>query len=622
MLPLYCLKRKRHRFFYQIHIAIMLFLSMSGILIAQEKTAAPVDSSSHVVQDVKEYSKGSNIFSKIVKLILVRDEEFSRLTPLDPTGNTLKRYAGKTIRNINIAVLDVFGGSVDHPQDTVRSWIEKTGNSLHAETKKWKIKNMLIFAEGDKFIPYNIKESERIIRQNLYVYDARIIPQNIKNNPDSVDINVYVQDLWSLNGSAAYHPSAKEGGFSFSDLNFFGYGNEFKGGLTFDPRLAHGWDWNASYAINNIERTFLSSRVFYASSLNQEQYGFSIGRDFFSPIIKWAGGVEQNWTSTRYPEIVYSPGNIATVRYNQQDYWLGYAFDLRKIDSTVENQNQFNVAGRITRTVFGQKPVLDTVDMFQNNTFYLGRIGYAHTTFYEDQYIFGLGVTEDIPLVKMIALLLGHDVGSHTSRPYYGITTSYGMHDDSLGYLFGGFQMGAFRSNGNWLNQTALLELLYYSNLHPFGNWKWRQFIGSRYSYSIDPLRPQGVLNINNEGGLRGFSDSELKGSKKLVVNYEADFFPPLKFVGFKLAIITFADFGMISSDARSLFTSKLFQGYGFGFRIKNEHLIFPAFQFMFGYYPNINRTDGLKYDFFSQSTSYYRFNKFQFSTPTIVTAE
>lgn len=622
ILPSYCLKTKRLRSFYHILPAIILTISMSGFLIAQNKYIAPADSGEKVVQEVKDYSKEGNFFSKLVKSILVQDDELVHVVPLDPDRKIIKQYTGKFIRNINIEVLDVFGGSVDHPKDSVRNWLEETGNSIHLETKEWIIKNMLIFTEGEKFIPFDVKESERIIRQSPYVYDVRIIPQKIKNNSDSVDIMVYVQDIWSINGSASYYPTDKDGSVSFSDLNFLGFGNEFRGGLKFDHNLSHGWDWNASYTINNIERMFLSSTVYYASDLNREQYGFSIGRDFFSPIIEWAGGIGQNWVNTRYPEYLNSSGIIETVRYNQQDYWLGYAFDFRKIDSTKENQNKFNIAGRITRTVYSQKPVLDSVDLFQDNTFYLGRIGFSNRTYYEDQYVLGLGVTEDIPLVQMIALLFGFEEGSNSNRPYYGIETGYSLHNDSLGYLYGGFQIGAFQSKGEWLNRNSLLELLYFSNLNALGNWKWRHYIGTRYSYKFDPLRPQDVLDINNERGLRGFSDNYLKGTKKLLLNYEADFFTPLKLVGFKLAIITFADFGMISSNDRSLFTSKFFQGYGFGFRIKNEHLIFPTFQFMFGFYPNISQADGVHYALFRQSTTYYRFNKFQFSSPTIVSVE
>ena len=188
--------------------------------------------------------------------------------------------------------------------------------------------------------------------------------------------------------------------------------------------------------------------------------------------------------------------------------------------------------------------------------------------------------------------------------------------------MYGGFQTGAFRSDEKWLNRTSILELLYFSNLHAIGNYNWRHYIGSRYSYSFDPSSPQDVLNINNQGGLRGFSDSYLRGNKKLVLNYEADIFVPLKFLGLQLAVIVFADFGLISSSNSSLFASMLYQGYGFGFRIRNEHLIFPQIQFMFGFYPNTPQVSGEHFNMFQQSSIFYRFNQFQFSIPSVVSVE
>jgi hypothetical protein len=83
-----------------------------------------------------------------------------------------------------------------------------------------------------------------------------------------------------------------------------------------------------------------------------------------------------------------------------------------------------------------------------------------------------------------------------------------------------------------------------------------------------------------------------------------------------------FADFGLISSSNSSLFASMLYQGYGFGFRIRNEHLIFPQFQFMFGFYPNTPQVSGEHFNMFQQSSIFYRFNQFQFSIPSVVSVE
>lgn len=596
----------------------------SVILIsAQVKKAENRDSNTTVVEDIKNYSEEDNFFSRIVKSVLVPDDELGRKrTPPDPDKKIIKQFSGKRIRNIIIEIVDVFGGSVEHPDDTLRSWVQSSGNKLHINSREWIIRNMLIFSEGEKLIPFHIEESERILRQTPSVYDARIIPRRITNSRDSIDIMVYIQDVWSINGSVGYSPENKTGKASITDINFLGLGNALRGGFKSDREFSRGWDWDGSYSIYNIEKTFASANMYYLSEVNSQRYGMAIGRDFFSPIISWAGGIGQHWQNTVYPAMLNAKGISETVRYNQQDYWGGYAFNIGYFDLPETEQNRFNISGRITRTVYSERPALDTMNQFQDNTFYLGRIGFAYREYYQDSYIFGLGKTEDVPLIQMISFLFGYEKGARSSRPYYGMKTGYSVYDEQLGYFYGGFQSGAFLSNKKWLDRVAFVEVLYFSHLNAIGKWNWRQYLGSRYSYRYDPLDQIGVLTVNNEGGIRGFSDGPQQGTKRLVVNYEVDIFVPLKLVGFKLAIITFADFGILSSNNNSIFNSVLYQGYGFGFRVRNEHLIFPTFQFMFGLYPNTPLADGVHFNMFRQSAIYYRFNQFQFSTPSIVTID
>jgi hypothetical protein len=596
-------------------IIIILIFGMTISLLGEKKKLNPADTGS-VVDDLKDYSKKDNFFSKFVKSILVEGEIKPSKDLLDPDRKLIKKYKGKIIRKIDVKILDVFGASVDNPNDTVRGWFEDKGNSLHARTQEWLIKNMLVFSEGDKFIPFFIKESERIIRQYPYIYDVRIIPQKISNNRDSIDIIVYVQDIWSLNGGGSLNLGNKSGSFFMDDINFLGFGNEFKGGIKVDRQFIQDWDWDGSYTVNNISNTFITAKLYYLSEFNLQHYGIVFSRDFISPLIEWGGGIGQHWQFTRYPDTLFP---VKYAGYTQQDIWLGYAFKTIPYDTTFYKQNSFNLAGRVTKTVFNLKPEYDSMNLFQDNIFYLGRIAYSDITFYEEQYIFGLGRTEDVPLVKMVEFLLGYESGENTNSPYVGLKSGFSFLTENNNYIYGGIQAGSYFRNNGWSNFTSIIEMMYFSKLHISGNWKWRHYIDGRLSYSNDPIRPLGMLNIDNEGGLRGFNDYYLKGNKKLVINYEADFFVPLKFLGFKLAIITFADFGLISSNVSSLFQSKLFQGYGIGIRIKNDHLIFPALQFMIGYYPN---TSGNQFNIFYQNSIFYKFKQFQFSSPSVVTVQ
>lgn len=608
-----------------IHLIILLLICFPLCFKVQATVRAAPDTGANVVRDITDYAKKDNFASWLLRQILV-DESDSTAALYKSLFNRdreiIRKSSGKIIRKINVTVLDVFGASVGNPDDTVRSWLQNRMNSLHAKTKEWLVKNKLLFSEGQRLTPFYIHENERILRQSPYVYDVRIIPQTIPNEADSVDVMIYVQDIWSINGSAAYSPSDKNASFSFSDLNFLGFGNELRAGLKFNHELTHGWDWDGSYTIDNIENTFISSGVYYLSEINRQRYGAMVIRDFFSPIISWGGGIAQGWQNTRYPNMRNASGIIETARYNRQDYWLGYAFDFEPFDPGTIYQNRFNIAGRTIRTVFSERPDSDTMHIFQNNTFYLGRIGFAYRSYFKDSFIYGLGKTEDVPLIKMIELLFGYERGVRSDRPYYGIKTGYSFYDDDFGYMYGGFQSGAFRSNKEWLSRTSILEFLYFSRLNSIGNYYWRHYIGSKYSFSYDPVNPQDILDINGVSGLRGFSENNLLGDKKLVFNYEADIFVPLKFLAFSLAVITFADFGLIAANNKSLFAGKLYQGYGIGFRIKNEHLIFPQFQFMFAFYPNTPEADGRHFNMFHQSSMYYHFNQYYFSVPSIVAAD
>ncbi|HEX2866075.1 MAG TPA: hypothetical protein VHO03_03485 [Ignavibacteriales bacterium] len=569
-----------------------------------------------VIESVKKFSEKDNFFSRLLKHVLVADVDDPRSS--SSSGEQYRKYAGKIIRNIDVRVLDVFGTSVDHPNDTAQSWLQQTGNAVHLNTRSWLIKDRLLFTEGGTLFPFELAESERLLRQNDFIYDAKILVRSVKNVSDSVDVIVLVQDVWSITGGASYQPQAKTGKVSLRDINFLGLGNEINGTVKFDDVYKSGWDWDGSYTFSNIDRTYITGTLFHFSERFNQRYGFNFNRDFFSPVTRYAGGMGMQWSSDKIAVLNDTTHTIRDLRFNRQDYWLGYAFDLKPFDPYSVNFNRFNLSLRLTRTQYTQAPPMDPLRAFQNNTFYLARLGYSFRTYYRDRYLFGLGKIEDIPLGSLAELLMGIERGQYADRPYLGFKTGYSNYSDSFGYLYGGFQMGGYRQKSKWTNGVMILESLFYSKLLPIGKLKWRHYLGTRYSYSYNPVIAEDLLNINGDMGLRGF-DTEERGNKKLVLNYENDIFVPLKFLNFKLAFITFADFALLAGKDETLFQSKLYQGYGIGFRIRNEHLVFPTFQLMLGFYPNDGIKGGNRFEVFRQQSMFYHFNQFQISAPSVV---
>lgn len=593
-------------------ILVLLFVSVFSIDISAQESK----DSSAIIKDVKKFSEKDNPLSWLLRTILVFDEEGNGNGASDTEEESFNKFRGKTIRKVEVMVLDVFGPTLSKPERQPSSWLQKTGNSIHINSKEWLIRNKLLFSEGSKVYPFLISESERLLRQANFIYDASITLIPVKKNKDSVDVRVMVQDVWSITGSTALRPDANAADFSLKDLNFLGFGTELSSTLKFDDDIHGGWTWNGSLAANNIFRNYLTGRIYYFTEGNDKRFGFGVNRDFYSPVAEWAGGFNLEWLKE---DILFFRRNSPVrhdVEFNQQDLWLGHATSFKDFDVNDVNENRFTFSIRTLHTNYTRHPSRDSFNIFHDNTLYLGRIGYAHRRYQKDRYIFGLGKTEDIPVGGNIALIGGVKRQDNIGMPYAGIQTGYSSYFQ-WGFLYGGAEAGSFINSGELTEGVVSFDLIYFSKLTKIGRSRWRHYIWNRYSYGFDKIYGRQLISINGSNGIRGFSNSELLGDRKLVVNYENNIFLPLTLAGFRLALISFADMALLAQDTRSVFAARLYSGFGVGVRIRNEHLIFPTIQLMAGYYPSASQ--GSRFEFYRQSSIYYHLNHYQFSRPDMV---
>ncbi|MGB3617848.1 MAG: hypothetical protein WBA12_06990, partial [Catalinimonas sp.] len=87
---------------------------------------------------------------------------------------------------------------------------------------------------------------------------------------------------------------------------------------------------------------------------------------------------------------------------------------------------------------------------------------------------------------------------------------------------------------------------------------------------------------------LRGVARGQVRGNKRVVLSAESVLFTPFNLLGFRTAPFVFADFSVVVPNNRRLFTGPLYQGWGLGLRIRNEHLAFNTFQLRLAWYPNL----------------------------------
>jgi hypothetical protein len=599
---------------------IKLSKRLDTIIIIQDTV---LSRNERVLQEIKEFSERKNLFSMLLKNILVF-ESYKTLptsTLTSPTQNSDKKYEpfeGKIIRSVNVKVLKVFGPTLQNPDQRATSLLEKGGNFIHIKSHRWLIRNKLLFKKGDHLNSLNMSESERLLRENVYMYDARIaVVDTSTTSGDSVDVVVTVQDIWSISAGVGMDPGRSRYDFSIKDVNFLGFGQTFENKFRIDPSVTKGYNYLSSYTIPNLYNTFFSGRAFYTYQYGQTIYGASINRDFISPAIKWAGGVAVDKYDGFYASLNQDSVEFKQkLSFVQSDMWLGYGYNISPSDAKYKGSRLIGSV-RLLRANYSDKPILsDTIyNSYYSSHFYFASVGVIRRRYYKDSYIFRFGRTEDIPEGDLITFTVGMEDRFTSQRPYMAFNSSFSRYTQ-LGYIYSRFAIGAFYDHNEWNEGVGLIHLLYFTPLIKVKSWRWRNFIGVRYTEGIN-VRKGSTLHINQEQGLRGFQSGLLLGTSKFVINYESNIFPPLNLLGFKMAFIAFADMAWIANREKLFDKKNFFPGFGVGVKIKNEHLIFGTVQLMLGYYPNSSTIGARELNIYERTKIFYNYYDFQFSKPT-----
>jgi hypothetical protein len=537
-----------------------------------------------------------------------------------PTNDNFKRYESRTIRNIRIITIDPFG---DIQGDTIaiaKSLFEKAGNKLHVTSRQHTIRNQLLFTKGEPLDSIKLMESERLLRQSLYVKEAKIKAQLVSKQSDSVDILVTIRDLWTIDGNADISPGSNT--IQLREKNFIGLGHQLNNTMSFNLNSSGTFRSTGSYIVPNIKHTFITGTVFYNTSDVNTGMGISLDRGFFSPLTKWAGGISTSSNHIRWP---YTSADKSTqlfplVNY-AQDVWLGRSFNIGKNKPNAYKDPKILVTGRVYNNQYQQRPpfIYDSLKSNQGSTLYLSSVSYSTRSYYKDINIYQFGRIEDVPEGKLIALIGGVQKREFSSTLlYYGLKLSFGKHIEDWGYLAGNLEHGSFFENGMEEKGVMNGRLYFFNDLLKYRKWSMRQFIDLRFTGGIHRA-PGESININGSNGLFGFNSSVVSGKNKMVLNLANVLYLPYKIIGFQFATFLFANFGSVADTQSQLFNTKVYQAYGIGLLVRNEFLVVSTFQFSFGYYPNVPGSGTNIFKFNPFETSALKFSDLYFSKPDLV---
>ena len=210
---------------------------------------------------------------------------------------------GAVIGEVRYGRINVFDRSIAE-EDVL---LFRLANRLHIVTRESTLRAQLLFKPGDRFDARLLQESERNLRGNAYLRDARLRPVAYRDG--IVDIEIGTQDTWTLKPELSFGRKGgrNTSGFGIEELNLFGLGTQL--GLKFksdvdrdtrtltyrDPQLGGSrWRLDAQYASNSDGRT----------------QALAVERPFYALDTRWAAGASLRNDARIDP--VYDNGRVAS----------------------------------------------------------------------------------------------------------------------------------------------------------------------------------------------------------------------------------------------------------------------------------------------------------------------
>lgn len=576
---------------YKYNISIIIALLWLGSTVEAQKSGEVPADSAKVYRSIEAYSAKRPFTKMLYGLFLkpvAKHAKPSKKRQKVVAQKTYQQYDGRIIRNIEITTLDPFGFSVTDTAKTKSNFIYKAGNNFHIKTLKITIRNLLLFHPNQPLDPLLLKESERLIRSQLYVRDVLFTVIPVSAHSDSVDIAIRELDLWSMLPQASVSASSTR--IKLTDRNFLGTGHQLF--TKYQHRIGTNINgYEIRYDVPNIRNSYITSAVSYVLDLNKN-HGLTIlvDRPFYTPLAKWAGGIEYKNLYKADSLISDTPDVYVPFDkdFSSQDYWGGVAVHLFKGKTEYERTSNIILSGRFYHVNFLKVPLplYDPLGVNTNEDFLLGGLGISSRQYLQSKFIFNYGVTEDVPIGWVVGITGGYQYKNNTERLYAGVRFAYGNYRD-WGYFSTNIEYGSYIRALHSEQAVALAELNYFTNLLIVGNWRFRQFVRPRVVFGINRF-PSESLTINNEFGIRGFESSILKGTQKLLLTFQTQSYAPWSVWGFHFGPYFTSTIAVLGDASLRFKKSHIYSQFGLGCLIKNQFLIFSSFQISVAYYPSI----------------------------------
>lgn len=470
---------------------------------------------------------------------------------------------GALIREIRIETHDIF--DLDKPQED--TLLFRLGNFLHVKTREQTVRSQLIFKEGDRLDDRVLEESERLLRNRNYLFDADIqAVQAVQAGDGRVDIEVQTRDLWSLKPGFSFGRAGGEntGGFEVEELNLWGTGSRFVATISEQvDRTVR----KVAYRNPNLGGSWWDFSAVASDNSDGGSHGIMLQHPFYSMDTRRAGRLSYD-----------------IVRQHNVRYDLGKKIDeyaARTVDAEGSIgwspgfisgwTNRYSIGFKYNDSDFSSLP--GTIDLPQDR-----KLAYPWVAFerrqdkhHKDHNLSHVNRTEDVDLSWKMTAVLGYafpEFGADRHALQLGWTLRKGLIIKQRHTLFAISSINARYERADWHNLHYHQQFNYYLRQAP----QWLLYLagGLDLSHNLDADKQ---LQLGGDSGLRGYPLRYQTGEGRWLVTAEQRYFSNwYPFRLFTVGAALFTDTGQVLGDTEfGEEPQGILSDVGFGLRIGQQ---------------------------------------------------
>ena len=419
--------------------------------------------------------------------------------------------AGAVIGEIRVVANDIFDSQDPREDKLLFRW----ANTLHIQTRPGVIRRALLFKTGEPLSVRRIEETERLLRNDRFLYDVQFRPVVWRDGV--VDIEVMTRDTWSLEAGASAGRSggANSSGVHVTEHNLFGTGTAVSLGRSKNVDRS-----STSIRLSNDRAigSWTAISLEHANNSDGRRSAVAIEQPFYALDTRWAAGASA--LRDERIDAIYTAGTISSQYRHRQRQALAYG---GWSDGLVEGWVQrWSLGLSLRDDAYAVEPGVVAPARLPADERLVAP--FLRVAWIEDRYDRELnrnliGRPEFFALGLAASLQVGWAstrLGSSHDALLYAAAISHGFQPQAKHTLIASAGVNGQLENGRVRHQQLSAQAQYYLPQSP----RWL-FYASAAADVLSQPSPVQTLLLGGDNGLRGYPLRYQSGTRRALVTVE-----------------------------------------------------------------------------------------------------